>query len=150
LFGHKKGAFSGAVRDEPGFIRSAHQGTLFLDEIGDLPLVSQAALLRALQEREVVPVGSSQRVAVDIRVISATHVSLDQRIDRCLFRSDLYARLAGYTHALAPLRERREDLGVLIAALLEKRAPGISFSADAARALVRYRWPRNIRELDHA
>ncbi|MFO0760296.1 MAG: sigma 54-interacting transcriptional regulator [Byssovorax sp.] len=120
LFGHLRGAFSGAVRDEPGLVRASHGGTLFLDEIGDLPRASQAALLRVLQEREVTPVGATRAIPVDLRVIAATH----RRVDAAGgFRNDLYARLAGFTHHLDPLRDRREDLGVLVASLLAAASP---------------------------
>jgi transcriptional regulator with GAF, ATPase, and Fis domain len=152
LFGHVRGAFSGALKDEPGLVRASHHGTLLLDEIGDLPLSSQAALLRVLQESEVMPVGSTHATVVDVRVIAATHKPLDELIESGAFRSDLYARLAGYTFELAPLRDRRVDLGLLIAALLSagKLGPrrGLVMQADAARALVRYDWPMNVRELE--
>ena len=152
LFGHMRGAFSGAVRDEVGFVRSAHLGTLFLDEIGDMPLASQPALLRVLQEREVTPVGSSRSVEVDIRVVSATHCDVVALQATGGFRSDLYARLAGFVHHLPPLVERREDLGVLIADLLRRqRSPGhdgACFTPGAGRALLRHRWPLNVRELE--
>jgi transcriptional regulator of acetoin/glycerol metabolism len=118
LFGHVRGAFSGALKDEPGLVRSAHDGTLLLDEIGDLPASSQAALLRVLQEGEVRPVGSAHTTQVDVRVLAATHMPLEDLVERGTFRRDLYARLAGYTFTLPPLRERRVDLGLLIAALL--------------------------------
>jgi transcriptional regulator with PAS, ATPase and Fis domain len=144
LFGHRRGAFSGAVDDRPGLIRSAHRGTLLLDEIGDLPLPSQAALLRILQEREVVPVGETRPVTVDLRVIAATHHDLDALVSAGRFRLDLLARLSGLTITLPPLRDRREDLGLLIARL----APaGTTFTPAAARALFSYAWPLNIREL---
>src|SRR5262249_54080196 len=116
LFGHTKGAFSGAVKDELGFVRASHGGTLFLDEIGDLPAASQAALLRVLEMREVTPVGSTRAVKVDLRVVSATLKSVGA------LRPDLHARLAGYTHALAPLRDRREDLGLVLAEVLTRAA----------------------------
>jgi transcriptional regulator with PAS, ATPase and Fis domain len=152
LFGHVRGAFSGALRDEPGLVRAAQHGTLLLDEIGDLPASSQAALLRVLQEGEVLPVGSTRATAVDVRVVAATHMPLDDLVEHGAFRRDLYARLAGYTFALAPLRDRRVDLGVLIAAL---RAAGklgprrdLRIQGDAACALVRHTWPLNIRELE--
>jgi sigma-54 dependent transcriptional regulator, acetoin dehydrogenase operon transcriptional activator AcoR len=152
LFGHRRGAFSGASEDRPGLVRSADRGTLFLDEIGDLPMASQAALLRVLQEREVMPVGANRPVPVDIRVVAATHRDLGSMVDRGEFRQDLYARLAGYTINLPPLRQRGEDLGLLIAVLLARHAatrtslPAID--ATAARALFLYPWPRNVRELD--
>jgi transcriptional regulator with GAF, ATPase, and Fis domain len=153
LFGHRRGAFSGANEDRPGLVRSANRGTLFLDEIGDLPMGSQAALLRVLQEREVMPVGASRPIDVDIRVVAATHRDLGAMVDRGEFRQDLYARLAGYTVPLPPLRQRREDLGLLVAALLARHCGGAltplpAIDAAAARALFLYSWPRNVRELD--
>jgi len=152
LFGHKKGAFSGASEDRPGFLRSAHRGTLFLDEIGDLPLLAQPAFLRALQEREVVPVGASQPVSIDVRLVSATHRNLDALVQSGEFRGDLLARLAGFTLTLPPIRARREEIGLIAADLLERshpdRAPTIHFSLDAARALLLYDWPLNVRELE--
>ena len=154
LFGHVKGAFTGALRDEPGYVRSADGGTLFLDEIGDLPLPAQAALLRVLQEREVVPVGKTRPTIVDVRVVAATHKALDTLCLRGDFRSDLFARLAGYQHALTPLRERIEDLGILLADLLQR--PEIQGGREArlqvatGRRLLSYPWPLNIRELQQA
>jgi hypothetical protein len=152
LFGHVKGSFTGAARDEPGYIRAADGGTLFLDEIGDLPLPAQAALLRVLQEREVVPVGSTRPVKVDLHVIAATHRPLDAMVIRGEFRGDLLARLAGYRHGLVPLRDRREDLGLLVGALLERSevpaAGGIRLSSGSGRRLMSYAWPLNVRELE--
>jgi DNA-binding NtrC family response regulator len=152
LFGHVKGAFSGAVRDEPGLVRSAHCGTLFLDEIGDLPPLSQAALLRVLQEGEVLPVGATRAMPVDIRVVSATHQPLDALMEKGGFRRDLYGRLAGFTYPLPPLRQRRVDLGLLVAALLRspkvKEGVELRFRTEAARAMLRYDWPLNVRELE--
>ena len=155
LFGHLRGAFSGAASDKIGLIRAADRGTLFLDEIGDLALPSQAALLRVLQEREVMPVGANRPSPVDLRVISATHRDLDGMVSRSEFRGDLYARLAGYNVALPPLRERLDDIGLLIGALfrrvLGERAVGHpGFELDAARALLAYEWPMNVRELESA
>jgi len=150
LFGHKKGAFSGAVRDEPGFVRAADGGTLFLDEIGDLPAASQAAMLRVLQEGEVVPVGTTRPVPVDLRIVAATNQPLEALIARGAFRADLLARLDGFTHALSPLRERREDIGLLVADILGEVAAEpdkITLAPDVARALFLYSWPLNIREL---
>jgi DNA-binding NtrC family response regulator len=152
LFGYRKGAFSGALEDRPGLVRSAHQGTLFLDEIGDLPLPAQGALLRVLQESEVLPVGGTKALPVDFRVVVATHRDLEQRAAAAEFRPDLLARLTGFTLQLPPLRERPEDLGALVAALLERHAKGrqLRFTQAAARALFRHTWPLNVRELEKA
>lgn len=151
LFGHTRGAFSGAVKDEIGVVRSAQYGTLLLDEIGDLPAASQAALLRVLQEREVLPVGSTQPVPVDVRIIAATHMPLEELVEKGTFRRDLYARLAGYTFALAPLRERRVDLGLLTASLFAGGKLGdrdVRIHREALRAMLAYDWPMNVRELE--
>lgn len=147
LFGHKKGSFSGAVSDEPGLVRSANHGTLFLDEIGDLPAASQAALLRVLQESEVLPVGATRAEKVELRVIAATHRSLAEMQVAGTFRSDLFARLAGFSLSLPTVRERREDLGQLIAQLLQRDHPSVSLRPEAAMQLFRYEWPLNVREL---
>ena len=152
LFGHARGAFSGAVRDELGFVRAANGGTLFLDEVGDLPPASEAALLRVLQEGEVVPVGTTRGVAVDLRIVAATHQPLEALVARGAFRADLLARLDGFTFSLPPLKERREDIGLLVAALLRELQPttdGVELSIEVGRALLRYDWPLNIRELGH-
>ncbi len=149
LFGHKKGAFSGATEDRPGLLRAADRGTLLLDEIGDLPLSTQAALLRVLQEREVMPIGATRPVPIDIRVLAASHRDLEAEVRAGRFREDLWSRLAGYTAEIPALRDRREDLGLLIAALLSRMsAVGIRFTADAGLALLQYDWPRNVRELE--
>ncbi len=151
LFGHRKGAFSGATEDSDGFIRSADRGTLFLDEIGDLPLPSQAALLRVLQEHEVTPVGATRPIRVDLKVVAATHRDLEGLVEAGKFREDLYSRIAGLVVHLPPLRERREDLGLLIAAILGRIAAAVPpFSVEAARALMRHAWHHNIRGLDNA
>jgi hypothetical protein len=117
LFGWKRGAFPGASADHPGLVRAADGGTLFLDEIGDLPIGDQAILLRVLQEREVTPIAATRPIAVDLRVIAATHQPLDALATRDGFRRDLLARLSGFRATLRPLRARREDLGLLLAAL---------------------------------
>jgi len=152
LFGYRKGAFSGATEDRPGLVRSSEKGTLLLDEIGDLPLPAQAALLRVLQEEEVLAVGATHPVKVDLRVVASTHRDLEALVGEERFRSDLFARLSGFTLSLPPLRERREDFGLLIAALLRKlagaAADGVTFSPEAARALLLHRWPLNVRELE--
>ncbi len=152
LFGYRKGAFSGAIEDRPGLVRSADRGTLFLDEIGDLPETAQAVFLRVLQESEVLPVGATRPVKVDIRLLAATHRDLEALVADGKFRADLLARVSGLTLRLPPLRERREDLGLLTGIVLRRhfanKAEQISFSSDAARALLLYDWPRNIRELE--
>ena len=154
LFGYRKGAFSGADEDRPGLVRSSDRGTLFLDEVGDLPMGAQAALLRVLQEREVLPLGETRAVHVDLRLVAATHRDLEALAAQGRFRTDLLARLTGFRITLPPVRERREDLGLLIAALLRRLAPEraerICFSRPAARALVAYDWPMNVRELERA
>jgi hypothetical protein len=149
LFGHRRGAFSGAVDDHPGLVRGADRGTLLLDEIGDLPLSAQAALLRVLQEEEVLPVGAARPLKVDLRVVAATHRDLDALVSQGRFRADLLARLSGYQCTLPPLRERREDFALLVASLLSKTdtAP-LALSPDAARALLQHSWPLNVRELE--
>ncbi|HZR07891.1 MAG TPA: sigma 54-interacting transcriptional regulator [Myxococcales bacterium] len=152
LFGYKKGAFSGAAEDRPGLVRSSEHGTLLLDEIGDLPLPAQATLLRVLQEHEVLPVGATRPVKVDLRVVAATHRDLAALADEEKFRSDLLARLDGATVVLPPLRERREDFGLIASTLIEKiageLARDVAFSADAARMLLLHDWPLNVRELE--
>ncbi len=154
LFGHVRGAFSGALRDEPGLVRAADRGTLFLDEIGDLPRPAQAALLRVLQEREVVPVGSVRPVPVDVRFVAATHRPLSELLETGDFRPDLFARLNGFEHIVPPLRERREDLGLLVGALwprcLGERAGSTTLAVEVGRALVAHRWSANVRELEQA
>ena len=145
LFGHQKGSFSGAVRDELGFVRSADGGTLFLDEIGDLPPASQAALLRVLQEGEVHPVGAARAVKVDVRVVAATHRPLDRMQEDGTFRRDLYARLSGFVVQVPPLRERMADTGQLIGELLP-RGP-VRIRPEAATQMLRHDWPLNVREL---
>jgi transcriptional regulator of acetoin/glycerol metabolism len=123
---------------------------LFLDEVGDLAPASQAALLRVLQEREVVPVGGSQAIPVDFRLVAATHHDLDAKISDGSFRRDLYARLAGFQVELPPLRDRLHELGLLAGTLLHRLAPGrtIELAVDAVRALARHDWPMNVRELE--
>jgi transcriptional regulator with GAF, ATPase, and Fis domain len=152
LFGYKKGAFSGAQQDHAGLVEAADGGTLFLDEIGDLPASSQAALLRVLQEKEVMPVGGTKARPVDLRVVAATHRDLDDMVAEQAFRHDLFARLAGFRVAVPPLADRRADLGLLIGVLHERMFPAEhpGFEIDAARLLLRYPWPLNVRELEQA
>src|SRR5229473_294762 len=152
LFGSRKGAFSGADKDRPGLVRSADRGTLFLDEIAELPASAQAALLRVLQDGEILPIGATQPSRVDVRFVAASNRDLEALVAQGLFRADLLARISGFLVWLPPVRERREDLGILIAAILKRqladRAGEISFSCDAARALLLYHWPLNVRELE--
>jgi DNA-binding NtrC family response regulator len=150
LFGHRRAAFSGALSDRLGHIRTSDHGTLFLDEIAELSLHAQAALLRVLQEREVVPVGDTLPTPVDLRVIAATNRDLAALVTDGKFRDDLYARIAGFTLTLPPLRLRRADLGLVIPALLRRRGnpDRVRVTWQAATQLFRYHWPRNIRELE--
>ncbi len=151
LFGHKRGAFSGALADRKGLVRNADRGTLFLDEVAELDLPAQAALLRVLQEREVQVVGEDRPVKVDLRVVAATHRDLGAAIAEGQFRLDLYARIAGHEIALPPLRERREDLGLLLRDLLARHADRpLGIAVSALRALALHDWPRNVRELEQA
>ncbi len=151
LFGHLRGAFTGAIRDEPGYVRRADGGTLFLDEVGDLPQQAQAALLRVLEAREFAPVGGTVPQKVDLRLIAATHKPIEKMVLRGEFRIDLLARLSGHQHTLTPLRERLEDMGTLVGALMRSSdVPGASalgFSVQAGRWLLSQRWALNIREL---
>lgn len=154
LFGTRKGAFTGATEDRPGLVRSADRGTLFLDEIAELPEPSQVALLRVLQEREVMPVGATRALPVDLRVVAATHHDLAVRVAEGRFRADLHARLAGHVTHVPRLRERIEDMGLLVADLLQRlageRAARITFARAAGRALFTHDWPYNVRELEQA
>jgi len=155
LFGHTKGAFTGADQAKCGFFRAADAGTLFLDEIGELPLGSQAKLLRCIEEKRVVPVGMHTGVAVDIRLIAATHRDLRSMVRQGRFREDLFYRLHVLTIHLPPLRERGEEAVRLAHMLLAKLArdehePAKSLAADAVAALQAHSWPGNIRELANA
>ena len=150
LFGSRKGAFSGA-EDRRGLVRNAEKGTLFLDEVAELPLVAQSALLRLLQEGEVLPLGAGKPATVDVRVVVATHRPLEEMVAQGMFRRDLFARLRGYQLRLPPLCDRIEDLGLLVGALLRRIEPGKAarkLSRGAARALFAHRWPYHVRELD--
>jgi len=152
LFGHARGAFTGATADRDGVFIEAHGGTLFLDEIGDMPLHVQARLLRVLQEGEVRPVGSTETRRVDVRVIAATHVDLRAAADAGQFREDLFYRLHVVALRVPPLRERREDVPLLVAHFLRKHcgdaAPAVT--SEALDALVSDPWPGNVRELENA
>ena len=154
LFGHERGAFTGAVRSKPGRFELARGGTLFLDEIGDMPLAMQAKILRALQEREFERVGGVRPIEVDVRVIAATHQNLDQLVAEGKFRSDLFYRLQGVRLSLPPLRERIDDLPQLINNFLDTAKQRLgrataTVSTEALRCLWAYPWPGNIRELQH-
>jgi two-component system response regulator HydG len=154
LFGHIKGAFTGANRTKEGLLTSAEGGTVFLDEIGELPLDLQAKLLRALQEKEVRPVGATHSVPISARVLAATNRDLNAMVAQGQFRKDLYFRLNVVNLKIPPLRDRREDIPVLAEYFLDRvrRESGEthSFSEDALRLLLEYDWPGNVRELQHA
>ena len=155
LFGHVRGAFTGAVGAALGFIRCANGGTLFLDEIGELPPSVQAKLLRCLQERAVVPVGGVEPIAVDLRVVAATHRDLARMVREGSFRQDLYFRLNVVRLTIPPLRERRDDIVPLARYFLEELAeiydePRKLLGSYAQDVLVRYEWPGNVRELRNA
>jgi DNA-binding NtrC family response regulator len=152
FFGVRRGAYSGATESRLGYVRAADQGTLFLDEIADLSPPAQAALLRVLQTREVVPVGEARATQVDFRVIAATNRDVAADVNAKRFRDDLFARIAGLVVTLPPLRERREDLGQLISALLSRYGAkeNITVCEKAARAMLLYDWPLNVRELEKA
>ncbi len=152
LFGHVKGAFTGATTDRPGVFVEADGGTLFLDEIGDMPMAVQARLLRVLQESEVRPVGGSSERKVDARVIAATHVDLTAAVEQGKFRQDLFYRLNVVVLQVPPLRERLDDLPLLAAHFLKKHGGDKppSLSPDALEAMTGYPWPGNVRELENA
>src|SRR5213594_2729915 len=151
LFGYEKGAFTGATKSKAGLFQAADGGTIFLDEIGELPLEMQAKLLRVLQEKEVRPVGSNQKVRVDVRVIAATNRDLEDAYRNGTFRKDLYFRLNVVTVYLPSLRERRSDIPMLVHWFLERLAPGdsIQVTSAAMKALLQYDWPGNVRELEN-
>jgi DNA-binding NtrC family response regulator len=154
LFGYVKGAFTGAMQSKQGLLEAAQGGTLFLDEIGDMPVDLQAKLLRALQEREVKPVGSTERRHINIRIIAATNRDLESAIRAGTFRQDLYFRLNVVQVKLPPLRERKSDIQLLVISFLEKfsdpHGPTRTISDDAMRRLIAYDWPGNVRELENA
>jgi len=151
LFGYEKGAFTGALRSKQGLFQSADSGSIFLDEVGELPLELQAKLLRVLQEKEVRPVGSNQRVKVDVRVIAATNRDLEAAYKNGTFRKDLYFRLNVVTMHVPALRERRSDIPMLVHWFLERYAPGSEqqVSSAAMKSLMQYDWPGNVRELEN-
>jgi two-component system NtrC family response regulator len=151
LFGHVKGAFTGAIANRKGRFQTADQGTLFLDEIGELKMDMQAKLLRAIQEREVEPVGSDRTEKVDVRIIAATNKDLHEEVAKGRFREDLYYRLSVIPLHIPPLRDRREDIPALANHFLKKLAAprGVKFSDKVMSLLKRYDWPGNIRELQN-
>lgn len=152
LFGHVRGAFTGAVGARQGRFEQAHKGTLFLDEVGTMSTALQMKLLRALQEREFERVGDNQTIKVDVRVIAATHSDLAKMVAEGTFREDLYYRLHVIPIPLPPLRDRRDDIPVLVQHFLQKFAPALRMqvSQDAMRALMAYQWPGNVRQLENA
>jgi two-component system response regulator GlrR len=154
LFGHEKGAFTGAVRSTRGLFTQAHAGTLFLDEIGDMPLSIQAKLLRALQERQFYPIGSEKAVAVDVRVIVATRKDLESHVKQGLFREDLFYRIHVIPILVPPLRERKEDIPPLAEHFLNKFSQQMKKEVrglvpEAMQKLMLHEWPGNVRELEH-
>ena len=151
LFGYEKGAFTGALRSKTGLFQSANGGTIFLDEIGELPLELQAKLLRVLQEKEIRPVGSNQKVKVDVRVVAATNRDLEAEYRNGTFRKDLYFRLNVVTVHLPALRERRSDIPMLAHWFLDRHAPdnAMQVTNSAMKCLLQYDWPGNVRELEN-
>jgi len=151
LFGYEKGAFTGALRSKTGLFQSANGGTIFLDEIGELPLELQAKLLRVLQEKEIRPVGSNQKIKVDVRVVAATNRDLEAEYRNGTFRKDLYFRLNVVTVHLPSLRERRSDIPMLAHWFLDRHAPDNSMQVTnaAMKCLLQYDWPGNVRELEN-
>ena len=154
LFGHVKGAFTGAVKDKMGLLEAATGGTLFLDEVGEMTPATQVKLLRALQEREVIPVGSTESVAVDARIIAATNRELEEEIRKGEFRSDLYYRLNVIALHLPPLRDRKDDVPLLVDFFLRRLSQAEererTVDEEALEALKAYDWPGNVRELENA
>ncbi|MCX6590682.1 MAG: sigma-54 dependent transcriptional regulator [Acidobacteria bacterium] len=155
LFGHVRGAFTGALSNRTGRFEMAHGGTIFLDEIGDMPMDLQAKLLRVLQERAFERLGSSETVKVDVRVIAATNVDLDERVREGRFREDLFYRLNVVPLSLPPLRERKSDIGILATHFIEKVCgheglPVKQLSGETISRLERYDWPGNVRQLENA
>jgi two-component system response regulator HydG len=154
LFGYVKGAFTGALHGKQGLLETAHGGTLFLDEIGEMPVDLQSKLLRVLQEREVKPVGSTERRKIDVRIIAATNRDLEAGIKNGSFRQDLYFRLNVVQVKLPALRERKSDIPLLVTSFLDKfsdpQRPARTISEDAMRRLIAYDWPGNVRELENA
>ncbi|HZQ17901.1 MAG TPA: sigma-54 dependent transcriptional regulator [Terriglobales bacterium] len=153
LFGHVKGAFTGALQSKPGLLTIADGGTVFLDEVGELPLDLQSKLLRAIQEKEVRPVGSTKNVPINVRILAATNRDLEQAVGQGAFRRDLYFRINVLTLRIPPLRERRQDIRLLISCFLEremKRSKCLyQVSDEALDSMMAYDWPGNVRELEN-
>src|SRR5213594_1700100 len=153
LFGYVKGAFTGAVQSKDGLLAIAEGGTVFLDEVGELPVDLQAKLLRAIQEKEIRPVGSTKRIPINVRILAATNRDLEQAVAQGTFRRDLYFRLNVLSLRIPPLRERREDIPLLVTSFLERLARDsdrlIDVSEDVMKALLAYDWPGNVRELEN-
>jgi DNA-binding NtrC family response regulator len=152
LFGHKRGSFTGAQNDAPGMIRSANGGTLFLDEIGEMAIETQPKLLRFLESGEILPLGESKPVLVDVRIVAATNANLDRLMSDGRFREDLYYRLNVIRIDIPPLRERREEIPALVEHFLEKfgrelQKPMLRIADETLEYLVLYRWPGNVRQL---
>ena len=151
LFGHTKGAFTGAVDTKPGLVRAADGGTLFLDEIGELPQEVQAKLLRVLQEGEIRPIGATKPIPVNVRILAATNRDLEAEVKAARFRKDLYYRLNVINIHLPPLRERREDIPPLVEHFSRRYAiHNVSVAEDVMQAFLAYHWPGNVRELENA
>jgi transcriptional regulator with PAS, ATPase and Fis domain len=152
LFGHRRGAFTGAASDHQGLFHAANAGTLFLDEVGDMPCAVQASMLRALHDGEILPVGATHPVHVDARVVSATHRDLESFVADGRFREDLLARLSGFVFRLPPLRERREDIGaftrVILGGIAQKNGSVPALTPEVGMLLLNDPWPRNARELE--
>ena len=152
LFGHVKGSFTGAVKDSLGLFQVAEGGTFFLDEIGDMPLATQVKLLRALQEREIIPVGGTQPVKIDCRLVAATNVDLEREVAEGRFRADLFFRLNVIPLRMPALRQRRDDIPLLVDHFLKRHARGDApkaVSKDALELLMKHDWPGNVRELEN-
>ena len=154
LFGHVKGAFTGAVYPKKGLFELADKGTIFFDEIGNIPLETQAKLLRVIQEREFMRLGGVDTIKVDVRIIAATNVNLRDMMDEETFREDLFYRLNVIVVQLPPLRERRDDIPLLVQQFLDKfgeesRKPGLILTPAAMDRLMAYDWPGNVRELEN-
>ena len=152
LFGHVKGSFTGAVRDSAGLFQVAEGGTFFLDEVGDMPIATQVKLLRALQEREIIPVGGTQTIKIDCRLVAATNSDLEKEVAGGRFRADLFYRLNVIPIRLPALRQRRDDIPILVDHFLKRHAQGRTaktVNKDAMDLLMRYDWPGNVRELEN-